>query len=208
MLSVRDLVPLLSYMWLKGHCRACKKRISLQYPIVEFATAAMFVAVLFLRWGNPILILIDWVIMSALIALYVFDLQYGLLPDTLTLPAIGFVIIERLMLGVSVQDVVLDMLFGAVIGGVFFGAQWVISKGKWIGDGDIRLGVLMGILLGFPGVLLALMISYAIGSMVSIALVVSKIKHWNSRIALGPFLVIGTVVVYYWQDALLVWLGF
>lgn len=207
-LSARDLVPILSFLFLKGRCRYCKKRISIQYPIVEAVTATVFVAVVLLRFDNPWQLPIDWVIMSALIALAVFDFRYGLLPDALTLPAIGFVVLERLVLSTSIKDAAIDLTLAAGIGFGFFALQWICSKGRWIGDGDIRLGVLMGVLLGFPGVLLALLISYAIGSVVSIGLILLKVKQWNSRIALGPFLVVGTVIVYYSQDQLLWALGF
>jgi len=207
-LLARDLVPILSFLFLKGHCRHCRKKISIQYPLVEAATAVVFVVATLFRFGNPVQLPIDWVIMSLLMALAVFDFRYGLLPDALTLPAIGFVVLARLVLSTSTKDATLDMLLAAGIGFVFFAIQWIISKGRWIGDGDIRLGVLMGAMLGYPGILLALLISYAIGSVVSIALILVKLKQWNSRIALGPFLVVGTVIVYYSQDQLLWFLGF
>lgn len=204
-LMARDLIPVVSFLVLRGRCRYCHKKISWQYPIVEIITALSFVLIAI----QPIAlerVVAEWVIAVFLMSLFVIDLRYGVLPDILTIPAIIIGTVARVLLeGFSMAGV--DMLVGGLVGLSFFALQWIVSKGKWIGDGDIRFGALMGVLLGFPGVLLALMISYSIGAMVAIGLLTAHKRQWGSRIALGPFLVVGTMITYYWGDRILSVLG-
>ncbi|MBI5134896.1 prepilin peptidase [Candidatus Uhrbacteria bacterium] len=204
-----DLIPVVSFFILKGKCGNCHQSISWQYPLVELSTAVAFVFV-----GNQIAQgvsiaggIAQAVILSLLIALFVMDFQYGVLPDLLTLPAIAIVVCSRLWLESPLSSVVIDMLWGATIGVAFFAVQWVVSHGRWIGDGDIRLGALMGVLLGVPGVLLALLISYILGAIVASVLLLGGGKTLKSAIPLGPFLIVGTLVVYYGQEAMLSFLG-
>ncbi len=204
-LMARDLIPVVSFLVLRGRCRTCHKKISWQYPIVEVVTALSFALIAIQPIAVP-QIMIEWVIAAVLMSLFVIDLRYGILPDVLTIPAIIGVIGIRVLLG-DWSTVGVDMLLGGLVGFSFFGLQWVLSKGKWIGDGDIRFGVLMGVLLGFPTVFLALMMSYSIGAMVAIGLLTAHKRQWGSRIALGPFLVVGTVIAYYWGGWILTLFG-
>ncbi len=201
-----DLIPVVSFFILKGKCRFCQKKISWQYPIVEIITAVAFVFVTTQDIG-PGMIHFQWIILTLLITLFVVDFQYGILPDVLTLPAIATVVVLRLVMEPPLSVVGVDMILGGLTGFSFFALQWIISRGKWIGDGDIRFGVLMGVLLGFPGVLLALLLSYSIGSFFAMGLLATHKRQWESRIALGPFLVIGTLITYYGGERILSVLG-
>lgn len=198
-----DLIPVVSFFILKGKCRFCQKKISWQYPLVEIVTALSFLMIAMQPIGLENIVA-EWVIATFLISLFVIDLRYGILPDILTIPTIIAIVFIRFFLEPGVG---MDMVLGGFIGFSFFALQWIVSKGKWIGDGDIRFGVLMGVLLGFPGVFLALLLSYSIGSMVAMALLLSHKRQWGSRIALGPFLVIGTVITYYGGERILSLLG-
>ncbi len=208
-LGARDLIPVVSFILLKGRCRQCHKKISWQYPTVEIVTAAAFVAVYWqVQQGLPMgQGIAQVVILSLLIALFSIDFEYGLLPDILTLPAIGIATLSRLIASQAPADAVVDMIFGATIGVAFFSIQWLASHGRWIGDGDIRLGALMGVLLGVPGVLLALVISYIFGAAVACVLLLKGGKTLRSTIALGPFLIAGTLVVYYGEGRILNFFG-
>jgi len=107
----------------------------------------------------------------------------------------------NLMLGFEWKN----LLIAGIIGGSFFLLQFIISRGKWIGGGDIRLGVLMGFSLGFPHVLVAIFLAYFIGSIISIFLVIGGNKKWGSKIPLGIFLSFASIVVLFWGDEILDW---
>jgi prepilin signal peptidase PulO-like enzyme (type II secretory pathway) len=92
-----------------------------------------------------------------------------------------------------------------VIGSGFFLLQFVISKGRWIGGGDIRLGFFMGAILGWPHVLTALFISYILGSFISIFLLLYRRKEWGDKIPFGTFLALGTFITMLWGPSLVNW---
>ncbi len=198
-LASRDLIPLVSFLFLKGKCRTCKKSISLQYPLVELATGVLFVLE-YLRmitgvwWpteavAHPLLFFgRDLIFLSTLVIIFVYDLRYMLILDRITVPAILFALGANMFLGLSLYN----MLLGALVIGGFFLLQFVLSRGTWVGGGDIRLGVLMGVMLGLKSGLVALFSSYVFGAIVVILLLLLKRKAFKAEIAFGPFLVIGT----------------
>ena len=136
-----------------------------------------------------------------LIVIFVYDLKYYLILDKVIIPAIIFSFIVNLFLGQNIWQ----MLLAAVVGGGFFLAQFVLSKGRWIGGGDIRLGALMGILLGWKLGLIALIAAYLFGSIVSIILLLKKKATRKSAIPFGPFLVIGTIIAIFYGNQILEW---
>lgn len=209
-LYTKDLVPLFSYLYLKGRCRYCKQRFSHQYPLVELATALSFVLVFFyifpqsnfvLQTG-PLLQLVDWwVIVAFLVIIFVYDLKYYLILDKVVLPAVIVIFLANLALGYQWWA----LLFAAVMGGGFFLLQFVISKGRWIGGGDIRLGFLMGIILGWPQILTALFIAYILGSIISIFLLLSNRKEWSDKVPFGTFLSLATFITMLYGQQLVNW---
>ncbi len=223
-LSAGDLIPVFSFALLKGKCRYCKKQISWQYPLVELAMGGLFVlsytAVyagipggiiesLFLgRHASADLLFARLLVfLSILIVLLVYDARWGLLPDSVTLPALPLAFVLNLF--VFTSPTICDggafvcffsvpwvnMVGAALIGGGFFAFQYIISKGAWIGGGDIRLGALMGVMLGFPEVLVALFIAYIVGASVAIILLALRKKGMKSEMPFGPFLCGATAVM-------------
>lgn len=207
----KDLVPLFSYLFQKGRCRYCSQRFSHQYPLVEFFTGLSFVLVfwkvvpsldIYQMTSLQFLHLLDWwTLVSFLIIIFVYDFKYYLILDKVVLPAIVIAFLANIVLGFSI----FNLVFAAVIGGGFFLLQFVISKGKWIGGGDIRLGVLMGVILGWPHILTALFISYILGSLFSIFLIIFGRKDWGDKIPFGTFLSLGTFVSMLWGPSLVKW---
>jgi len=200
----KDLVPLFSYLFLKGRCRYCQKKFSHQYPLVELFTGLVFVLVFYkiipsfdilnISFLQFIHLLDWWTISSFLIIIFVYDLKYYLILDKVIIPVIILSLIVNLFLGFSL----FNLIFAVVIGGGFFLAQFLISKGRWIGGGDIRLGALMGAILGWPHVLTALFLSYFLGSIVSIVLLLYKKKEWGDKVPFGTFLTVGTFMTMLW----------
>ena len=212
-LGLIDLVPIVSFLLLRGRCRRCKSVISWQYPLVEAVMGILFV-LFFLKasfgWfgayqissiAGMYTVIRDWIFIVFLVLLFVYDLRYMILPDQFTLPAIIVAILLNLWLGVSAPS----LLLGALCIGGFFYLQFVLSNGTWIGGGDIRLGILLGSMLGLSQGLVALFIAYLIGAIVSVGLLLSKRVHRKTQIPLGTFLTVGVVSVLFFGDAILQW---
>jgi prepilin signal peptidase PulO-like enzyme (type II secretory pathway) len=209
-LQVADLIPVLSYVCLRGRCRTCLKPIPDSYVTVELAAASLFLFAFLLHvpvgsewWdAHRVLLLIrDWSAIAILLFLFVYDLMYMLLPDEVTLPAIAVFALMSWCTGVTWQSI----LLGTVVGGGFFLLQYLVSSGRWIGGGDIRFGAMMGALLGWPLVLVGLFLSYMIGAVVAVSLLVSGKKKLGQNIPFGTFLAIGTLATLWWGRDLLVW---
>lgn len=201
-----DLIPVVSFLVMKGRCRYCRKKISVQYPIVEIATAALF---LFTAWMYRDTVFLwhgelikDLIIISLLLTIFVYDFLYMEIWDrTTTFPAIGLFFLSVLFRWNTWQT----MLIGASIGAGFFFLQYVVSKGRWIGGGDIRLGFFMGVVLGYPRVILALFLSYIIGAAVSLVLIAMKKKQLASETPFGTYLAIGTLVTLFLGNGIIDW---
>ncbi len=199
-LKINDLIPVLSFLMLKARCRYCKKSISWQYPMVEVSTGILF-CLLYLIFGWSLAFGFYLILTSFLIIIFVYDLKYHLILDKVSIPAIILAIIFGLFLKISPWD----MVFGVLIGAGFFFLQFLVSKGKWIGGGDIRLGVLMGIMLGWQKVLLALFLAYFVGAVFSIVLIAMKRKKLKSHLPFGTFLTIGTFTALLWGQIIIDW---
>ncbi len=205
-ISWYDNIPILSFLFLNGRCRYCKQKISWQYPLVEFITGILFVIAFIVEFSifqnQDILMLFrNWFIISVMIIVFIYDLKWYLILDIITLPASLILLIWNLYLGMNWQN----MLISVIIGIGFFLSQFLISRGKWIGGGDIRLGMLMGLSLGWPMILVAIILAYFIGSIVSILLILFKKKKFSSKIPLGIFLSTATVITLFWGDIILNW---
>lgn len=203
-LSWLDLIPVFSFLFLRAKCRYCGKKISWQYPLVEIFTALIFSLILYIHLtaDNSLwFILRDWFFASVLIIIFVYDHRWGYILDRVSLPAIIIAFCVNMLLGYHWYG----LFAAAVIGSGFFLIQYLLSHGKWIGGGDIRMGALMGFMVGWPNVIVALFLSYLIGAGVAILLLFGRKKKMGSTIAMGTFLAIGTLITLLWGDQILVW---
>lgn len=207
-----ELIPIFSFLIQRGKCRHCGKKISWQYPIVEVATGVLFLLVylpydLRLTTYNFFLLAREWFVISALIVIFVYDLKYYLIPDKIIHPAATIVIITLPLIydGEISWWGLLGPIVAAILGGGFFLVQYIISKGEWIGGGDIKLGALMGLILGVGGLGVALFFSYVVGAIIGLILVVGKIKTMKSQVPFGTFLAAATVFSMFWGEKILQW---
>jgi len=206
-----DLVPIVSFVALRGRCRYCQVAISWQYPLVELANGLLFVCAwvfggytVELLLAHPIglvALLRDLILVAGLVTLFVYDLRWQELPYIITFPLLGIVALLGLVAGLPWWSIGI----AGLIGGGFFLFQFLISRGKWIGDGDIPLGALMGAALGWPLIVVALMLSYWIGAVIALILVATGGKKMTSTVPLGVFLVIGTLISLWWGDEFIRW---
>lgn len=209
----RDLVPLFSYLLLHGRCRYCAGPIGAFYPIVEITTAVLFVASVLVRVGgvpmdgtidNPALqfiILRDWAAIAFCIIVFGIDQIAGVIPDTISLPGAVIFLVWNLALGHPAAP----LAAGVLLGSGFFAAQYWLSRGRWVGGGDIRLGGAMGALLGFPGVVLAVGFAYGFGATAAVWLLARGSATFQSRIPFGTFLTAGTLLTLFFGDHLIAW---
>ena len=208
-LAAVDLVPLFSYLLLGGKCRYCRRAISPSYILVETATGLLFLLAA-LRWlpaegaaSGLVLarLLLDWYFLAVLVIVFVFDLRYMMILPAVVLPAAVIAFLGNLALGQSW----LALLLGAAIGGGFFYAQLVLSRGQWIGGGDIYLGLLLGAMLGWSSLLVTLFLAYVSGAIVGVGLLLAKRKTMKSQIPFGTFLAAAAAVTLLYGDRLLLW---
>jgi prepilin signal peptidase PulO-like enzyme (type II secretory pathway) len=219
-----DLIPVLSFLVLKGKCRYCKKPISIQYPLVEIATGLLFVLIFwhwhfgfdlaFGFWALDLFYLL--LIACFLIVIFVYDLKHYLILDKVIYPAIILTILYRFIdslivshWGLGLVIGVFDFLFAAVIAAGFFAIIVFGSRGKYMGAGDIKLGFLMGLVLGYPQILTGLFLSFLFGAIIGTGLIIAKKKTLKSQVPFGPFLVTGTFTAMFCGEQILNWyLGF
>ena len=199
-LSAIDLVPVLSFIFLRGKCRHCQKRISKQYPMVELGTGIVFL-ILYIKFGLTLEFFIHALFSVFLIIIFVYDLLYYLVLDVVSVPAIIVGFAGSLLLGLSLTN----LLIGGIIGLSFFLLQFVISRGKWIGGGDLRLGLMCGFMVGWPKILVLLVVTYISGAIISVFLLASKKKKWKDSVPLGIFLTLATLVVILFGDKIIDW---
>lgn len=163
--------------------------------------AALFV---FAAWGHgaavsgitPELVR-DWAILVFLAAVFIYDALYGEIPDLYTV--FPSVILAPLSL-ISGWHTASSLALGAAVGGGFFLLQHFVSRGRWVGGGDIRLGVFMGVILGWPRVALALFLAYVLGAAASVALIALKRKTIRDTAAFGTYLALATVIAMLWGE--------
>jgi prepilin signal peptidase PulO-like enzyme (type II secretory pathway) len=200
-----DNIPLLSFVFLKRKCRFCKNKIAWQYPLVEISTAILFALSFALNMDvvfSDLSILFSLVLISLLTIIFVFDWRWFLIPvQVLVFGAIVFLGFNLIM-GFSFWQILLTTAIGAG----FFALQYIITRGRGIGEGDIWLGGFLGV--AFPvlsHLVLLLFLTYIIGGLVSIILLISGLKKIGGKIPLGIFLSIAAVITLFWAEGIISW---
>jgi len=216
-LSWQDLIPVLSFLIVRGKCRYCKKKISVQYPLVELATAILFVLVLQSTIINQRLSIFSifltcylLLITCYLIIIFVYDLKHYIIPDKIIYPAIAITFFYNLFIHfnpkiLSTKFYLLNTLSAAFGAGAFFLFIVLISKGRWMGVGDIKLAFFMGFFLSFPDILVALFLAFFIGAIIGIGLILIGKKTLKSEVPFGPFLVTGTFIAFFFGTQIVNW---
>ena len=202
-----DLFPFFSYILLRGKCRSCKEKISIQYPLVEVATALIF-SLLFWKFGFSLEFAVLLIISSILMVVLTYDILHLLIADFLIWLAIGIWIVFLAVSYLFLQHplyLILDSLYGAAALGGFLGLIVLISWEKWMGIGDIKLGFLLGAIVAWPNVLLATFAAFALGSIISLVLIFMRKKTMKDMVPFAPFLILGTYVTLFYGDRIISW---
>jgi len=209
-----ELIPVVSFLAQRGRCRSCTSAISRQYLLVELFTAAVFVAV-FLKDLSVAVIAYHLMVFSALVVIGVYDFKHKIIPDGavyffITLSFVGLLFVHSGYVALPMIDAPLlrDFVGGPLIALPFAGL-WYFSKGAWIGFGDAKLALGMGWFLGLEQAFFAVTIASWIAAAVGIVLIAlgkipgvsARFRHFTakSEIAFGPFLIIGTLAVFFFD---------
>jgi len=205
-LGFADLVPLFSYLWLRGRCRYCGARLSLRVPAVELATAFLFGL---LTWKYGLTPQLPMALVYACIFLIVFvtDLEHGLILDVVVYPGMALAFVFSFFWpGLGWPGLgVLSSLLGGAIGFSLLLVPYLVSRGG-MGGGDVKLAALIGLATGFPYVLLALGMAIVSAGLLAIVFLVLKIRGRKQTIPFGPFLAVAAMVTVVWGTPISGWL--
>jgi leader peptidase (prepilin peptidase)/N-methyltransferase len=212
-LGVKDLVPVLSYSLLKGRCRYCGERIPVRVLLVEAVTGAAFGS-LFAYFGLSPEMAIASFYFCLLLVIAVIDLEHQLILNRLVYPAAVIAAVFTFMfhrLDFNVMPAKLNMFpnipqaaIGCAIGLVLFLLIAILSRGG-MGLGDVKMAALMGIMLGFPSVLVAIFLAIIAGGIMAIVLLATRKKGRKQAIPFGPFLALGTMLALIWGNSIWGW---
>lgn len=211
-LAVKDLIPIFSWLTLRGRCRYCRKPIE-DTPLAEILLPVLFV-LSYWWWPHGWSALAGiqfglWLGLTLLfVALLLYDLKWMLLPRKLTHPLIAgallFVILNSIIL--SSLTLLVDAVLGAGLIGGGFWLMYRVSNGRWIGGGDIPLAVAIGLLLGGPLLsFLSVFIASAVGLIVIVPSLIAGQRSLGSKIPFGPFLIVGFYITQFFGNQMLEW---
>ena len=219
-LAAVDLIPIISYLSLRGKCRYCRKPIGKTALILEVGSGLAFLASALLlpsalaqTWLSPVesFISLDamtsltlglwFVCLTLMIALFNYDLHWRLLPNKLVFPLIGVSFILSAVIGFGIEHLsvgrwLLNLAMGMVpIAGVY-GLMYLISNGRWIGLGDVKLGLAIGCLVPWWGGIIVLFLSNLLGSLVAVPKLIDHKVKGSTQIPFGPYLITSTYLVF------------
>jgi len=213
-----DNIPLFSYLVLDGKCRDCGRKISLRYPFIEAATGIGFLLIFSFQcsmsslenmclWKNslgglyiPFLLFI----FSLLVAIFIIDLEKQIIPDSLVF---SLFIVTSLFLIIFRGEVLFENLLVGFGASLFLLLLYLVTKGKGMGLGDVKFALFSGIFLGWPQTLLWLFVSFVIGALTGLALILAKKASFGKHIPFGPFLVVSFFISILFGERILGWLN-
>lgn len=201
-LKWRETIPLFSFITLRGRCHRCSAPISWRYPLVELITGLGFALIGISLLESPFFSLWLVVLFTISVLIFFYDLHTLTIPDPFVIvffivSAVGIILFER-------DTIVIRALSGVALG-AFFWILFAVSRGRWIGGGDVRLGFVLGFWLGWPAATVALFGAYLLGLVVVLPLLLFGKTNSRSRIAFGPFLIASAWIAFLWGKEILNW---
>ena len=197
-----DNLPFLSFLFLKGKCRFCKKKISFRYPLIEVVTATTFVLLYFFT-GSFFQLLFFCFIYFIVASIVIIDLEEGLIPDKLVF--IGFIVAFFYILFFE-NETNFQHLFAGFALSSFMLLVHLLTKGKGMGLGDVKFTLFPGTLLLFPFNILWLFVSFVSGAVLGVILILVGKAKFGKPIPFGPFLGVSFLIVLLWGQEIMKWL--
>jgi leader peptidase (prepilin peptidase)/N-methyltransferase len=213
-LGVADLIPVISWLLLRGRCRYCGAPVSPWSSVVEATLATLFV-ISFLQWPQDLgdaravasfVLWLIYLVMLAALALY--DVRWMRLPNVILLPLLPLALLDA-GLRVSLRSSLTPgaytghVLLGVAALGGAYGVLYLISRGRWVGFGDVKLGAFAGAVLGWRAALLTLAMANVLGAAVAVTGLLTGRLGRKSRLPLGPFLIVGFVIAGLWGQSII-----
>lgn len=213
-LAARDLLPVFSWLALGGKCRYCRKPISIQYPLVELATAALFI-ISFLAWPHGfealgLIRLVLWLaVVVGCVALTIYDLKWMIMPNAIVYPLIGLAAVHALtgfMTDAPFLVTTIKLLSSLAVGSGLFYVLFQLSGGKWIGGGDVKFGAVFALLVAHPvHSALVIFLASLTGCLVLLPALLTRRTRLQAKVPFGPLLIVGLFLVYLWGDSIADW---
>ncbi len=184
-----DLIPLFSFLFLRGKCRYCKKPIPPRLFLIELFCGLMFVLLYSLNSTLPFSALVSiFAIFLAVFAIFMIDVKHKIIPDVLLIVILIAALLYHFVLGHDFSE----YLLSGFISLLFFLALFLGTKGRGMGFGDVKFSFVIGFLLGFPHTVIAFYSAFLTGAIISVILILSKRKKLRGEtIPFGPFLIVG-----------------
>ncbi len=195
------LIPVASYLALRGQCLYCGKRIAPHYLVVEVITATLFVLAGLFYMDQPLQLALVTFTSAVCVAIFLSDYLFYTIPDAISLPALVVVTIAQWLVGTPWYMI----LLGIAVGSGVFAVQFLLSRGRWVGSGDIRFGAMIGAAVAWPNIVLTLFIAYVGGALIAIPLLLRKQKKMNDALPFGTFLAIACIVTLFFGQHIMQW---
>jgi len=201
-------IPILSWAVLGGKCARCKAPISVQYPLVEAVTAALFVLVTALTPVGPLLVA-RLLFVCALVVLFGIDLEHQILPNSITLPGVVAGLIFSVAGPPGLRDALLGVLLGGVVLYAIAGGYYLWRREEGLGMGDVKMLAMIGAFLGWQAVLLTLVLASLSGAVIGVAMMALQRGSMKYALPFGTFLALGALVAMLAGQPIIDWyLGF
>lgn len=199
-LNPLDLIPVISYMFIKGKCRYCGEKISIRYPLIELFNEILYLLVYF-KFGLTIFTVKYCILVSILIVIGMidYDTQFVFTSTTIFggIAGVLFIILQYILYKSNILDLALGGLAGAIVIGL------IVFLTRGMGEGDIEIAAVCGLFLGIKGILLGLFLAIILGGIIGIIVLALKLKKAKEKIAFGPFIVIGCLISMFYGSEIL-----
>jgi prepilin signal peptidase PulO-like enzyme (type II secretory pathway) len=190
-----DLIPVLSFIHLHAKCRHCHKSLSFWYPISEILTGVLFLLTWLYFPGSFIDKGLAIGVIACLIAIFLADIKYQIIPDEI------LIVLGIISLWFAKNNMPDHIIAAAFLGSLFY-LLYFLTKKRGMGFGDVKFSIIIGLLLGVKAGLIAIYLSFLIGGIIGIILLVAKAKKLKSKIAFGPFLIVGVILMLFFNEAI------
>lgn len=197
-----ELIPVISFLVLRRRCRSCRSKISWQYPVVELASGFLFLLIYVSTttstdiWFFGFATAFFWL----LLVISVYDIRHKIIPNSLVYLAATIAFLS-LIIG---QPLAPNLISGIALFS-FFAFLWWVSKGRWMGFGDAKLALAIGIFLGWPLSLVGVLVSFWVGALFGLVLIFLRRLQLKTHVPFGPFLSIGALTAFLWGERIIEW---
>jgi leader peptidase (prepilin peptidase)/N-methyltransferase len=205
-----DLIPVISYATLRGRCRYCAKPISFQYPIVEVVMGILVMLAYALVFNSPLSLLsqifaLTFLILAlgCMVVIFFHDLEKMLIPDGISYGLIIFALLFAFIYYGTGNY--LNIAYGALIGLVPIALLVYPSRGKWMGEGDVKVALGLGLLTGFPASIVFIVSGFLLGGVYGAIALASRHAKLKSSVPFAPFLILGALIALFWGVHIFNW---